>query len=384
MARFQKAITIIKNISPERWHFGWIPPHGRTMDPEETVTIQGMIETVLAHQTNRTKLREYLHDIDIQRVQVSHDAGSTVANHTPVQDNVYLADIAGDEAEGYRDQMVCLVEDSGLFRFDAESMDLPDGLNVVKPDDISIFNPGRWIRITGPTAISTVGATGATGPTGPTGATGPAGVTGVTGPQGIGTTGVTGVTGATGPAGTGSEIKRIQVADITDPIELNYEEGLQHGDQILVYEGNECDDVFVYYTWDSGLGRSSSSSSSSSSSCGLDNPPYTVDGLTGRWIATAGRYINGLQITPSAPVFNQDFTDRRRINVVHNLGVFPNVSVVVKQSGHYGRGEFGRGGFGRSQYYVRLDPSLFEVYHLDRNRLRVILPTLETGTVVYG
>lgn len=161
-----------------------------------------MVETVLAHQTNRTKLREYLNDIDIQRVQVSHDAGSTVANHTPVQDNVDLADIMVDEAEGYRDQMVCLVEDSGLFRFDAESMDVPDGINVVKPDDVSIFNPGRWIRITGPTAISTVGATGATGPTGPAGATGPTGPAGATGPAGpSGATGPLGLTGATGPTG---------------------------------------------------------------------------------------------------------------------------------------------------------------------------------------
>jgi hypothetical protein len=412
MARNPQALTIIKSLRPvgeiPRF-FGWIPPHGQYLDPGQIITVQGMVETWLNRETNKTKLQQFLRDIRVQDVEVSHEVGSTVATHTPVQDNFELASIAADEAEAYQDQMLCLSEDTGLYRFDVNSLQTPDGDKIVIPFDLSPLQRGRWIKVTGPTAVSTVGATGVTGATGPQGVTGASGVRGVTGVSGaagasgvIGATGVTGATGTrgvtgatgvgvtgatgpTGPTGTGSEIRRLQVADITDPVELNDEEGLQHGDRILVYEGNECDDVFVYYTWDSGSGSSSSSSSSSSAvSCGDDNPPYTVDGLTGRWIATAGRYINGLQITPSAPVFNQDFERRKRINVIHNLGVFPNVSVVVKQSGHYGRGGFGRGRFGKSQQFIRLDPSIFEVIHLDRNRFRVILPNVETGTVVYG
>jgi hypothetical protein len=415
MARNARAVTIIKSLLPKEHFFGWIPPHGRDLGAGEKIEVQGLVETWLNRVTNKTKLREFLEDIAARKAEVSHEVGSTVAHHTSVQDNFELANINSTEPEKYEDQMICLSEDTGMYRFDAQSTATPDGDKVVIPFDKSVLQPGRWIRITGPTAISTVGVTGATGPSGATGATGLTGATGVTGPTGIGigvtgvtgvtgprgvtgvtgatglqgvtgltgvgVTGAAGVTGMTGPTGTGSELRRLQVVDITNPVELTFEEGLQHGDRILVYESEFCDDIFTYYTWDSNAG---SSSSSSSSSCGLDNPPYTVDGLTGRWIATAGRYINGLQITPSAPVFNKDFTNKQRINVMHNLGVFPNVSVVVKQSGHYGRGRFGLGGFGRTQYYIRLDPSLFEVYHLDRNRLRVILPTIESGTVVYG
>lgn len=537
MARNPQALTIVKNISGRGMFFGWLPPHGRYLEDEELVEVQGTLETLFQTDPNKTYLREYLRDIADRRVEVSHEAGSTIAAHTPVDDNFELANITENEAEYYRDQMLCLSEESGLYRFDAQNTLTPDADKVVIPFDIpSSAFPGRWIKITGPSAVTTIGATGvtgATGPTGPTGvsgadglagatgvtgvtgatgvgvtgATGPSGlrgvtgatgagvtgatglqgvtgvsgvdgvtgasglqgvtgvtgvtgpagstgasgtnglpgvtgitgatgatgvgitgvtgpsgvpgglgVTGVTGATGLGVTGVTGVTGATGPTGSGTEIQRLQVYDITHPIELHDEEGLQHGDRILVYEGRECDDIFVYYTWDSGT----RSSSSSSSSCASENMPYTVDGLSGRWIATAGRYINGLQITPSAPVFNKDFVSRKTITVTHNLGVFPNVSVVIKQTGakqstfygdyarcghcragfggvshpsanmkvkqmgHYGRGGYGRGRYGRTQQYFRLDPFFFEVIHLNRNKFRVSLLRTETGTVVYG
>jgi hypothetical protein len=475
MARNPQALTIVKNISGRGMFFGWLPPHGRYLEDEELVEVQGTLETLFQTDPNKTYLREYLRDIADRRVEVSHEAGSTIAAHTPVDDNFELANITETEAEYYRDQMLCLSEESGLYRFDAQSTLTPDADKVVIPFDIpSSALPGRWIKITGPSAVTTIGATGVTGATGlmgptgvsgadglagatgvtgvtgatgigATGATGPSGLRGVTGATGVGVTGATGlqgatgvsgvsgvtgvtglgvtgvtgasgVTGATGPTGSGTEIQRLQVYDITRPVELHDEEGLQHGDRILVYEGKECDDIFVYYTWDSGM----RSSSSSSSSCASENMPYTVDGLSGRWIATAGRYINGLQITPSAPVFNKDFASRKTITVTHNLGVFPNVSVVIKQTGakqstfygdyarcghcragfggvshpnanvkvkqmgHYGRGGYGRGRYGKTQQYFRLDSFFFEVIHLNRNKFRVSLLRTETGTVVYG
>ncbi len=196
MPRHQKAITIIKNVSGIPRFFGWIHPHGRNLNDQEQCIVQGMLETLLQSDTNKTKLRQYLKDIELGLVLVSHDAGSTVSTHTPVADNFDLAGITGDDPEPYRDEMLCLSEDGGLYRFDAESLAIPDGVDIVIPFDIPGTDPGRWIKVTGPTAVSTVGATGATGPTGATG------VTGATGATGVGTTGATGPTGPTGPTGS--------------------------------------------------------------------------------------------------------------------------------------------------------------------------------------
>lgn len=220
MSRSQ-AITIIKNIYGSREHFGWIPPHGMFLDNQQIFVFRGMLETYLQTDTNKTKLRSFLNDVRDNKVQISHQAGSTIAIHTPVQDNFDLSNIRETDAEGYQDEMLCLSEDTGLYRYDASSVLVPDFDNVVLPVDRLVSQPGRWIKVTGPSAISTkgetgvTGATGVTGETGPAGATGPVGETGVTGPagetgpSGLGVTGVTGetglqgVTGETGPSGVG-------------------------------------------------------------------------------------------------------------------------------------------------------------------------------------
>lgn len=211
MSNSNSAVTYVRNKDSKPRFVGWIPPHGRTLKPNEKVTVQGIITSYLHDQTNHTKLREYLKDIQTS-IEVSFDVGSTIAVHTPVQDTVDLASIAVDSAEPYRDQMMCLAEDQGLYRFDAVSLLAPDGFDVVIPFDVpSVLVPGRWIRVTTGSPISTVGATGPTGPQGPSGAPGatgpqgPTGATGLTGPTGptgpAGVTGATGVTGETGPSG---------------------------------------------------------------------------------------------------------------------------------------------------------------------------------------
>lgn len=53
--------------------------------------------------------------------------------------------------DNYIDKQLCLAEDMGLFRFDAESTDTPDDVKCVKPDDITEPDPGRWIKISGNT-----------------------------------------------------------------------------------------------------------------------------------------------------------------------------------------------------------------------------------------
>jgi hypothetical protein len=69
--------------------------------------------------------------------------------HPPVQDPTELAAIVSTSPIPYVDKMLCNVEDSGLYRFDAESTVVPDGFDVVIPDDIIHPAPGRWIRMTG-------------------------------------------------------------------------------------------------------------------------------------------------------------------------------------------------------------------------------------------
>lgn len=220
MARSQ-AVTIIKNICGHREHFGWIPPHGIHLDDQQIFIFRGVLETYLQTDTNKTKLKSFINDVRNVRVQISHQAGSTVSIHTPVQDNFDLSNIRETDAENYQDEMLCLSEDTGLYRFDASSVLVPDFDNVILPADKTVSQPGRWIKITGPTAISTKGETGvtgvtgvtgpvgATGPYGPEGATGPSGPPGETGPSGpaglgvTGETGPAGATGETGPAGLG-------------------------------------------------------------------------------------------------------------------------------------------------------------------------------------
>lgn len=67
--------------------------------------------------------------------------------HPPVQDCAGLSALTS-----YQDQMVCLAEDLGLYRFDAQSTDVHDCLGVIIPDDITHPAPGRWIRLTNATA----------------------------------------------------------------------------------------------------------------------------------------------------------------------------------------------------------------------------------------
>lgn len=70
------------------------------------------------------------------------------STHPPVQDVTELAAILETDPISYEDKMLCLVEDEGLYRFDAESTIVPDGLDVVIPNDIVHPAPGRWIQIT--------------------------------------------------------------------------------------------------------------------------------------------------------------------------------------------------------------------------------------------
>ena len=111
MARNPTAVTIIKSlkaVGTPPHYFGWIPPHGRNLNPGQIISVQGLVETWLNRVTNKTKLTQYLSDIAAGIVEVSHEVGATIGTHTPVQDNFELAAIAGDEAEAYEDQMYCL------------------------------------------------------------------------------------------------------------------------------------------------------------------------------------------------------------------------------------------------------------------------------------
>ena len=61
----------------------------------------------------------------------------------PVQDIATLRTITELE-----DKLMCLVEDAGLYRFDAQSSSPDDGNLVIRPDSIVDTDPGRWFKIT--------------------------------------------------------------------------------------------------------------------------------------------------------------------------------------------------------------------------------------------
>lgn len=76
--------------------------------------------------------------------------------HTPVADETALAAISGTAGEKYTANQLCLSLATGLYFFSAASMAVPAAGSVVKPGDIDIANPGRWIRITETSALLTV------------------------------------------------------------------------------------------------------------------------------------------------------------------------------------------------------------------------------------
>lgn len=80
--------------------------------------------------------------------------------------------------------------------------------------------------------------------------------------------------------GGGGGITTLAVADFTDPsAELNAISGSAVGDLRLCYEATAAGNIWTLYAWDD------------ADSDG-ENVPYTVDGLTGRWQAVAGRYAS--------------------------------------------------------------------------------------------
>ncbi len=70
---------------------------------------------------------------------------------TPLATTTALMALTSDT---YHDKMMCLVENKGLYRFDAESTDAAVTDEVLVPDDITAPAPGRWIRIAREVATS--------------------------------------------------------------------------------------------------------------------------------------------------------------------------------------------------------------------------------------
>jgi hypothetical protein len=58
------ARTTITNNSGERRSFGYIPPHGVTLDDAEDVTVDGDLRTVLAGGRNRYSRKTELQALD--------------------------------------------------------------------------------------------------------------------------------------------------------------------------------------------------------------------------------------------------------------------------------------------------------------------------------
>ena len=96
----------------------------------------------------------------------------------------------------------------------------------------------------------------------------------------------------------------VEVADITDPVELNDRSGDIIGSLIMVYEASGLEDTFTLYGWDEFVYG------------GGEDPPYLVDGAdSGFWVAIGGMYnanphtfrqivtcLSGLAITGSITV----------------------------------------------------------------------------------
>lgn len=83
--------------------------------------------------------------------------------------------------------------------------------------------------------------------------------------------------------GGGSGVTALAVASIADPsTELNAISGSANGDLRLCYQAAAAADIWTLYAWDS-------------ADSDVESVPYTVDGLTGRWAAIAGSYIDQAQ-----------------------------------------------------------------------------------------
>lgn len=79
----------------------------------------------------------------------------------------------------------------------------------------------------------------------------------------------------------------LSVANIDDPsAELNAIAGDHKGSLALCYQTLAGDDEWTLYAWDD-------------ASTDAENVPYTVDGLTGMWIAIAGKYASATSIIGS-------------------------------------------------------------------------------------
>lgn len=84
--------------------------------------------------------------VDILNTVIDSANAQTEALYPPVADTTALAAIESDDRD---DKMECLVESSGIFRFDSASTATPSAGDVIKPDDVTLPAAGRWIRITG-------------------------------------------------------------------------------------------------------------------------------------------------------------------------------------------------------------------------------------------
>lgn len=56
--------TQITNTSGAQRHFGWIPPHGRTLENNEQILLNGDIRSVLASGMNRYNRARELQGLD--------------------------------------------------------------------------------------------------------------------------------------------------------------------------------------------------------------------------------------------------------------------------------------------------------------------------------
>jgi hypothetical protein len=64
------ARTTITNISGSSRYFGFLPPHGRTLDDSESVTVEGDLRTVLASGRGR-----YSRGTELASLTVAEEGG---------------------------------------------------------------------------------------------------------------------------------------------------------------------------------------------------------------------------------------------------------------------------------------------------------------------
>ncbi|HOM04370.1 MAG TPA: hypothetical protein PLU67_02630 [Candidatus Kapabacteria bacterium] len=71
-------------------------------------------------------------------------AGLSAGLKAPVQS---VNDLKAITVGASDDKWMCLVEDVGLYRYDHQSTLTPDDEDVVKPNNVTLPNPGRWVKI---------------------------------------------------------------------------------------------------------------------------------------------------------------------------------------------------------------------------------------------